>query len=104
MNKELLKMMAKLLVAESSENDTDEKMSIILSKLESIEKVSSNVQKDEEHLLIDEVCKLTRKSRVTIWKWSKNGLLKPIGKSGKNPIYLKSDVLNFIYKENTSLL
>ncbi|MBF8457138.1 hypothetical protein IV494_08070 [Kaistella sp. G5-32] len=97
MKKELLEIMAKILVADSSEKRTNEKMDLILSKLEIMENVTSNPLTSEEHLLISEVCKLTRKSRVTIWKWNKTGILKPIGKSGKNPIYLKSDVLNHLY-------
>lgn len=100
MKKELLEIMAKILVADSSEKNTDEKMDLILSKLEMMENVSSIPSTSEEHLLINDVCKLTRKSRVTIWKWNKIGLLKPIGKSGKNPIYLKSEVLNFLYQSN----
>ncbi|AZI66541.1 DNA-binding protein [Kaistella daneshvariae] len=97
MKKELLEMMAKLLVADSSEKNADEKMDLILSKLESMESATSNASHKDEHLLINEVCKLTRKSRVTIWNWNKKGLLKPIGKSGKNPLYLKSDVMEFLY-------
>lgn len=104
MRKELLEIMAKLLVADSSEKNTDDKMDLILSKLESMKKVSANPIKSEEHLLIKEVCELTRKSRVTIWKWSKIGHLKPIGKSGKNPIYLKSEVLNFLYQSENPVL
>lgn len=103
MTNELLEMMAKILVADSCEKKRDEKMELILSKLESIENVTSDVTDNHEHLLIPEVCKLARKSRVTIWNWNKKGILKPIGKSGKNPIYLKSDVLNFLYeKQNTN--
>ena len=98
MKKELVEIMAKLLDADSSEKDANQKMDLILSKLESMENASPNPSELEEHLLINDVCKLTRKSRVTIWKWSKTGLLKPVGKSGKNPIYLKSEVLNFLYQ------
>lgn len=100
MKKELLEIMAKILVADSSEKNMDEKMDLILSKLKMIENVSSSPSTSVEHLLINDVCKLTRKSRVTLWKWNKTGLLKPIGKSGKNPIYLKSEVLDFLYQSN----
>ena len=104
MKKELVEIMARLLVADSSEKNGDEKMDLILAKLESMENVSANPYEIEEHLLINDVCKLTRKSRVTIWKWSKTGILKPIGKSGKNPIYLKSEVLSFLYQSNNLVL
>ena len=75
-------------------------LNLILLKLESIVNTTSNIT-SEEHLMIDEVCKLTSKSRATIWQWNKKGILKPIGKSGKNPLYLKSDVLDFLYKNPT---
>ncbi len=101
MTNEILEMMTKLIVADSDKKAED-KMNLILSKLESIDNITSNT-KSEEHLIIDEVCKLTRKSRVTIWQWNKKGILRPIGKSGKNPLYLKSDVLDFLYKNPKSL-
>lgn len=104
MKKELLEIMAKLLVADSSEKNTDNKMDLILSKLESMENAFANTSEPDEHLLINDVCKLTRKSRATIWKWSKKGVLKPIGKSGKNPIYLKSEVLNYLYQTKNYVL
>lgn len=79
-----------------SESKTDEKLDLLLSKLESKDKDSAESEK-EEHLLISEVCELTKKKRTTIWLWRKKGLLTPIGQSGKSPIYRKSDILNFLY-------
>lgn len=96
MTKEILEMITKHIVADSNKKSED-KIDLILSKLESMGNTESG-QKSDEHLLIDEVCRLTRKSRVTIWQWNKKGILKPIGKSGKNPLYLKSEVLDFLYK------
>ncbi len=101
MTNEILEMMTKLIVADS-DNKAEDKMNLILSKLESIDNTTSYT-KSEEHLMIHEVCKLTRKSRVTIWQWNKKGILRPIGKSGKNPLYLKSDVLDFLYKNPKNL-
>lgn len=101
MTKEILEMMTKLIVIDSDKRAED-KMNLILSKLDSICNTSST-NNSEEHLMIDEVCKLTRKSRVTIWQWNKKGILRPIGNSGKNPLYLKSDVLDFLYKNPKSV-
>lgn len=101
MTKEILEMMTKLIVTDSDKKAED-KMNLILLKLESIVNTTSNIT-SEEHLMIDEVCKLTRKSRATIWQWNKKGILKPIAKSGKNPLYLKSDVLDFLYKNPKSV-
>ena len=80
MKKELVEIMARLLVADSTEKDANQKMDLILSKLEAMENVSANPSELEEHLLINDVCKLTRKSRVTIWKWSKTRLFQIIFK------------------------
>jgi len=101
MKKELVEIIAKILDVESSEKSRDEKMDLILAKLEKMEKPPECESERNDHLLINEVCALTRKSRVTIWYWKKKGLLKPVGKSGKNPIYLKSDVLNFLYDNHS---
>jgi len=91
-----LEIITQLASAFPSENKTDEKLDLLLSKLESKDKDSAESEKDE-HLLISEVCELTKKKRTTIWLWNKKGLLKPVGKSGKSPIYRRSDVLNYIY-------
>ncbi|MDR4952597.1 helix-turn-helix domain-containing protein [Chryseobacterium sp. ES2] len=91
-----LEIITQLASAFPSENKTDEKLDLLLSKLESKDKNSVESEKDE-HLLISEVCELTKKKRTTIWLWRKKGLLTPVGQSGKSPIYRKSDVLNYIY-------
>ncbi|MCS3870881.1 hypothetical protein J3D55_003797 [Chryseobacterium ginsenosidimutans] len=99
----LLEIITQLASAFPLENKTDEKLDLLLSKLESKDKDSAESEK-YEHLLISEVCELTKKKRTTIWLWNKKGLLTPVGKSGKSPIYRKSDVLNYIYnseKEST---
>ncbi|RXM39623.1 hypothetical protein BOQ62_10650 [Chryseobacterium sp. CH21] len=94
--KKFLEIITQLVSAFPSENETDEKLDLLLSKLESKENDSHKPEQDE-HILISEVCELTKKKRTTIWLWNKKGLLKPIGKSGKSPIYRRSDVLNYIY-------
>ena len=66
--KDLLKMFAHLLCELPSENQTDKKLDLVLSKLEHQERITTDAE-HEEHLLISEVCQLTRKSRVTLWKW-----------------------------------
>ncbi|MCT4237906.1 helix-turn-helix transcriptional regulator [Elizabethkingia anophelis] len=90
----------------SSENQTEKKLDLLLSRLN--DNIIINPPEaesiSEKHLLIHEVCELTRKSRVTIWLWRKKGLLLPCGKSGKNPIYKRSDVLNFLYKSESITL
>lgn len=72
----------------------------ILNRLKEIESHQKSTDNTDEHMLIDDVCRLTRKSRVTVWTWRKNKLLLPVGMSGKSPLYLKSDVLKFLYSQN----
>lgn len=91
-----LEIVTQLASAFQPENKTEKKLDLLLSKLESKDKGLAEQEKDE-HLLISEVCELTKKKRTTIWLWRKKGLLIPVGQSGKSPIYRKSDVLNYIY-------
>lgn len=100
---DLLKVFAKLLCELPSENQTDKKLDLVLSKLENQEKTTTDAEY-EEHLLISEVCQLTRKSRVTVWNWRRKGILTPVGKSGKNPIYRKRDVLNYLYSDKSNFV
>ena len=100
---DLLKVFAKLLCELPSENQTDKKLDLVLSKLENQEKTTTDAEQ-EEHLLISEVCQLTRKSRVTVWNWKRKKILIPVGKSGKNPIYRKSDVLNYLYSDKSKFV
>lgn len=82
------------------ENNLENKWDQILNRLSEIESYQKSPDNTNEHLLIDDVCRLTRKSRVTVWTWRKNKLLLPVGMSGRSPLYLKSDVLNFLYSQN----
>lgn len=97
-NTDLLNAISQFLNA-IPKNGIDEKIDLVLNKLETIEQPQKNAD-ENEYLLIDEVCRLTRKTRVTIWSWRKKGILIPIGKSGKNPLYKKSDVIAFIHNQN----
>ena len=51
-----------------------------------------NRKKETETLLTpDEVASKYRISKVTLWRWAKDGLLKPV-KMGRKSIYLQSDI------------
>lgn len=66
-----------------------------------IDEASKPVERDDETFLnIDEVCALIRKTRTTVWKYRKAGLIKEIGMSGRTPLYRRSDILNFIQRQN----
>jgi predicted DNA-binding transcriptional regulator AlpA len=45
----------------------------------------------EVHLTLKEVLSMTKKTRSTLWKWEKDGYLKPV-RVGKSLFYLKSDI------------
>ena len=51
-----------------------------------------NRKKETETLLTpDEVASKYRISKVTLWRWAKDGLLKPV-KMGRKSIYRQSDI------------
>lgn len=51
-----------------------------------------NRKKETETLLTpDEVASMYRISKVTLWRWAKDGLLKPV-KMGRKSFYRQSDI------------
>lgn len=67
--------------------------------LKEINRVQENsLSNTEEYYLTREevisLCKI--KSLSTLWAWKKNGLLVPKYKAGRKPLYLKSDVVDFL--------
>lgn len=60
--------------------------------LEWKEESELNRKKDTETLLTpDEVASKYRISKVTLWRWAKDGLLKPV-KMGRKSFYRQSDI------------
>lgn len=60
------------------------------------EKISEAVasrgqEKEEKYLSVDEVCEALKVSSNTLWRWNKNGYLKP-NKVGRKSFYLLSDI------------
>ena len=60
------------------------------------EKISEAVasrgqEKEEKYLSVDEVCEALKVSSNTLWRWNKNGYLKP-NKVGRKSVYLLSDI------------
>lgn len=52
---------------------------------------------DKKYLTPKETAKLCNISSLsTLWNWKKKGLLIPIASAGKNPRYLRQDVLDFL--------
>ena len=50
-------------------------------------------------LSLADVQELLHKSRTTIYNWRKQGLLVPVGHSGKSPLFTIDEVENFIKKQ-----
>lgn len=60
--------------------------------LEWKEEIELNRKKETETLLTpDEVASKYRISKVTLWRWAKDGLLKPV-KMGRKSFYRQSDI------------
>lgn len=55
--------------------------------------------KEEVRLSQDEVCAYLHKTKATIWRWNKNGYLKPDGYLGTQPYYFRSTLDNLGRKE-----
>lgn len=52
---------------------------------------SRGKEKEEKYLSVDEVCEALKVSSNTLWRWNKNGYLKP-NKVGRKSVYLLSDI------------
>jgi hypothetical protein len=102
MNKDLIQMLINILQKLPKEDKTEQKFEALFSEIEKLKECSTK-KTDDEFLTINEVCKLIKKGRTTIWSWNKKGLLVPFGKSGKNPIYKKSDVIAFLSQKSITL-
>lgn len=58
--------------------------------------------KEDVRLSQDEACTYLHKAKATIWRWNKNGYLKPDGYLGTQPYYYKSTLDNLGRKEAAS--
>jgi hypothetical protein len=50
---------------------------------------------DDEVLLVDDLCKIFKRTRQTINLWEEKGIIKP-HRINDSPFYLKSEILNLI--------
>ncbi|WP_417443625.1 helix-turn-helix domain-containing protein [Joostella sp.] len=58
---------------------------------------TAKMEEKEEFLTREETAKLCRvKSLTTLWYWCKKGILVPALRSGRKPLYRKSDVINYL--------
>ena len=55
------------------------------------EAAASKPQEEEKYLTKEEVCEALKVSSNTLWRWNKNGYLKP-NKVGRKSVYLLSDI------------
>ena len=69
-----------------------------------IETSSNDTEKQEDTYLTREetakFCKL--KSLSTLWNWQHKGKLVPSANSGRKPLYLRSDVIAYLTKQNST--
>lgn len=63
--------------------------------LEVMEK--TNNKKEKEFLTAEEVAKMCNiKSLSTLWNWKDKGLLIPVGRAGRKPLYKYQDVIDYL--------
>lgn len=71
-------------------------------KIEQLEKRFNNSKPTEKLYLtkkeVMELCGI--KSKTTLWNWKEKGLLVPRAKAGRKPLYLRSDVIDFLNGTN----
>ena len=80
MNKDLLQVLTNILQTLPKEDKTEQKFEALFSEIEKLKEYFTK-KTDDEFLTINEVCRLIKKGRTTIWSWNKKGLLVPFGKS-----------------------
>lgn len=57
-------------------------------------------EKEKEFLTRRETANICNvKSLATLWNWEQKGDLVPCAKAGRKPLYLSSDVKNFLYRK-----
>lgn len=65
---------------------------------QTLEKIAS-AKKDDSDILITrkEACKILDRNPTTLWRWNRDGILKPASRSNKRIMYRKGDVEKILY-------
>ena len=89
--------MTKLILTQVSVNELIEALvKILLPRLEQII-ISSKEGKKKEYLTTEEVAELCNiKSPSTLWNWKEKGVLVPIARAGRKPLYKYQDVIDYL--------
>lgn len=89
--------MKKLILTQVSVNELLE--SLLEKLLPPIEEIilSSKEQENKEYLTSEQVADMCNiKSLSTLWNWKDKGLLVPVARAGRKPLYRYQDVINYL--------
>jgi len=99
--------MDNIILTSFSLEELAEAVSQKLSTLNSNTKESSSntlQKKLDDFLTCKETAKLCKiKSPTTLWNWKQQGKLVPTANSGRKPLYLRSDIVNFLNGVNKTI-
>ncbi len=89
--------MTKLILTQVSVNELIESLiKILLPRLEKII-LSSKEDNRKDYLTTKEVAELCNiKSPSTLWNWKEKGVLIPVARAGRKPLYKYQDVIDFL--------
>ncbi|WJJ96338.1 helix-turn-helix domain-containing protein [Algibacter luteus] len=89
--------MTKLILTQVSVNELIESLiKILLPRLEQII-ISSKESNNKEFLTSEDVAEICNvKSLSTLWNWKEKGVLIPVARAGRKPLYKYQDVIDFL--------
>ena len=64
------------------------------------ERKDKSVYPEDTYLTINQACEYLHVSRMTIWRWSKDGILKP-KKIGCKTLYARADIDDYLNNQNS---
>jgi hypothetical protein len=90
--------MNKMILSQYSvEELTDSITERLLTKFNEQKDFKAQSDPKKEFLTREEVAKMCNvKALSTLWNWSKQGLLVPMARAGRKPLYKYQDVVNFL--------
>lgn len=95
--------MTKLILTQVSVNELIETLiKILLPRLEQII-LSSKEGNKKEYLTTEEVAELCNiKSPSTLWNWKEKGVLIPVARAGRKPLYKYQDVIDYLENKSSN--
>lgn len=96
--------MSKLILSEYSLDEIVNAIKKVIDESNLAFQYIPEIQNNQEAVFLTrketaELCRVN--SMSTLWNWKQKGLLIPSSKAGIKPLYLKTDVLNFLKRRDS---